>query len=132
VAPPCQPLQNQNRLGAPVEQRGNGPYVFTFNGKRPAQFGRGKRAFTKDCALPDWRLHDVRRTARTLLSRSGVSPDVAERCLGHSLGTIRGIYDRHGFEHEMLLAFEALATLLNRIVNPTPANVVTPLRRARR
>jgi integrase len=107
-----------------------GPYVFTFNGNRPAQFGRGKRAFTKDCALPDWRLHDVRRTARTLLSRAGINADVAERCLGHSLGTIRAIYDRHGFENEMLLAFEALATLLDRIVNPpADADVVTPLRR---
>ena len=44
--------------------------------------------------------------ARTLLSRAGVNPDVAERCLGHSLGSIRAIYDRHGFENEMLHAFE--------------------------
>ena len=60
-----------------------GNYVFTFNGQRPVSFGRGKRVFTKTCDLPNWRLHDVRRTSRTLLSRAGVNPDVAERCLGH-------------------------------------------------
>jgi integrase len=105
-----------------------GTYVFSFNGQRPMSFGRGKRAFTKDCALPDWKLHDVRRTARTLLSRAGVNPDIAERCLGHSRGTIRAIYDRHGFENEMLHAFEALAAEIELIINP-PANVVTPMRR---
>jgi integrase len=107
-----------------------GNYVFTFNGQRPMSFGRGKRAFTKTCDLPNWRLHDVRRTSRTLLSRAGVNPDVAERCLGHSLGSIRAIYDRHGFENEMRHAFERLAAQIDRIVNP-PANVVTPLRRKR-
>lgn len=108
-----------------------GNYVFTFNGQRPMSFGRGKRAFTKTCDLPTWRLHDVRRTARTLLSRAGVNPDIAERCLGHSRGTIRAIYDRHGFENEMAHAFEALSSQIDRIVNP-PANVVTSLRRTAR
>ena len=108
-------VEAQPRLGA---------YVFTFNGQRPISFGRGKRAFTKDCALPDWKLHDLRRTARTLLSRAGVNPDVAERCLGHSLGSIRSIYDRHGFENEMAHAFEALSALIGRIVNPTDTKIV--------
>ena len=107
-----------------------GDYVFSFNGRRPISFGRCKREFTEKCGVPDWRLHDLRRTARTLMSWAGVNPDVAERCLGHSLGTIRGIYDRHGFENEMLHAFEALARLINHIVHP--ADNVTPLRREKR
>jgi integrase len=77
-----------------------------------------------------WRVHDLRRTARTLLSRAGINSDVAERCLGHTIGGVRGIYDRHAFENEMLHAFEALAAQIDRIVNP-PANIVTPLRRKR-
>lgn len=30
-----------------------------------------------------WKLRDLRRTARSIMSRSGVLPDIAERVLGH-------------------------------------------------
>src|SRR5262249_22934421 len=69
------------------------------------------------------RLHDLRRTARTLLSRSGIASDIAERCLGHVIGGVRGIYDRHEYHEEKRRAFEALAGLVERIVAPQ-ANVV--------
>jgi integrase len=110
------------------------PYVFTFNGKKPISFGRCKRDFEAKCGITaDWRLHDLRRTARTLLSRAGVNSDIAERCLGHSLGGVRGIYDRHGFHAEMSHAFEALSSEIQRIVNPPPdANKVVPIKGARR
>jgi integrase len=68
--------------------------------------------------LSGYRLHDLRRTSRSLLSRAGVNPDIAERCLGHALPTIRATYDRHRYLDEMAHAFEALAALIERIVNP--------------
>jgi hypothetical protein len=49
------------------------------------------------------------------MSRIGISPDVAERCLGHVIPGMRGIYDRHRFTVEMTEAFEALAAELARI-----------------
>lgn len=104
-----------------------GDYIFTFNGKRPISFGKTKSELAKRVSIADWRLHDLRRTSRTLLSRAGVDPDIAERCLGHSRGTIRAIYDRHSFEPEMRIAFEKLSALIDRIINP-PAGVVTPIR----
>jgi hypothetical protein len=58
-----------------------------------------------------------------LLSRAGVSPDVAERCLAHAIGGVRGVYDRHAYLDEKRQAFEALARLVQRIVDPQ-ANVV--------
>jgi integrase len=102
-------------------------FVFT-NGHRPLGFSLQKKNFDIACGVRDWRLHDLRRTAKTLLSRAGVSPDVAERCLGHAVGGVRGVYDRHSFEPEMAHAFEALAAQIERIINP-PAGVVTPLRK---
>jgi integrase len=82
--------------------------------------------------LPNWTLHDLRRTARSLMSRAGVNADVAERCLAHTIGGVRGVYDRYAYRDEKAHAFEALATLIDRIVNP-PADNVTSLdeRRAR-
>jgi integrase len=94
-------------------------FVFTTDGRRPVSgFSTFKLKFDIACGVKDWRLHDLRRTARSLMSRAGVQPDVAERCLGHVIPGVRGIYDRHKFLEEMRHAFEALAAQLERIVNP--------------
>jgi integrase len=78
--------------------------------------------------LDRWTIHDLRRTARSLMTRAGVSPDHAERALGHVIGGVRGVYDRHDYFNEKRQAFEALAAHVGRILNPQP-NVV-PMRRA--
>jgi integrase len=65
-----------------------------------------------------WTIHDLRRTARSLMSRAGVNADIAERCLGHVIGGVRGIYDRHEYLEEKRRAFETLAAQIERIVNP--------------
>jgi integrase len=101
-------------------------FVFT-NGDRPLGFSRQKRNFDAACGVTGWWLHDLRRTARTLMSRAGVNADVAERCLGHVIHGVRAVYDRHSFEPEMAAAFEKLATQIERIVNPT--DNVTPMRK---
>jgi integrase len=41
--------------------------------------------------MPHWQLHDLRRTARSLMSRAGVRPDIAERVLGHAIASTTGI-----------------------------------------
>jgi integrase len=71
-----------------------------------------------------WTLHDLRRTARSLMSRAGIPSDHAERCLGHVIGGVRGVYDRHEYHTEKQQAFEALAALIERIVSGTQAGVV--------
>ncbi len=73
---------------------------------------------------PNWTLHDLRRTARSLMSRAGVPSDHAERCLGHVIGGVRGVYDKYEYLPEKRRAFEALAALIERIVNPPAGNVV--------
>jgi hypothetical protein len=62
------------------------------------------------------------------MSRAGVASDYAERCLGHVIGGVRGVYDRHEYLEEKRLAFEALASLVDRIVNPSAQTNVVPLR----
>jgi integrase len=100
------------------------PYVFTNDGRSPISgFSTCKKAFDQLCGVTGWRLHDLRRTARSLMSRAGINPDHAERCLGHVIAGVRGTYDRHTYQAEMLRAFEALAQQIDRIVNPTD-NVV--------
>lgn len=78
--------------------------------------------------LARWTPHDLRRTARSLMSRAGVVSDPAELCLGHVLVGVRGTYDRHEYYDEKKDAFERLAAVINGILNPPPANVM-PLRK---
>jgi len=95
-----------------------GEFVFSNNGRPISGFSKGKAAFDKACGITGWTLHDLRRTARSLMPRAGVNPDVAERCLGHVIPGVRGVYDRHQYRDEMAHAYEALAALIERIVNP--------------
>jgi len=86
-----------------------------------------KRKLDKTSGVSGWTLHDLRRTARSLMSRAGVNGEHAERCLGHSVGgLVRETYDRHEYLAEKRHAFEALAAQIERIVNPVE-NVV-PMR----
>ena len=73
--------------------------------------------------LNRWTVHDLRRTARSLMTQAGVLTDHAERALGHIIGGIRGVYDRHGYFEEKQRAFEALAAQIERALNPR-SNVI--------
>ena len=101
-----------------------GRHVFTFNGRKPlGGFVLPKARLDAASGVKDWTLHDLRRTARSLLSRAGIAPDVAEMCLGHVLTGVGGTYDRHAYHEEKKHAFEVLAAQIARIVDP-PDNVV--------
>jgi integrase len=112
-------------------------YVFPSRAGTPySAFGKAKAAL--DCAvfasakkqseglatpLPNWTLHDLRRTAKTLMVRAGVRPDISERVLGHAIAGVEGTYDRHSYADEKREALEMLAAMIERILKPVPANV---------
>jgi integrase len=97
----------------------NGEFVFTKNGHQAmGGYERHKQAIDEASGVSGWVIHDLRRTARSLLSRAGVPSDHAERCLGHVIPGVRGVYDRHEYFEEKARAFEALAGQVQRIINP--------------
>jgi integrase len=94
-------------------------FVFSNDGKRAlSDFARGKARLDARSGIGGWRLHDLRRTARSLMSRAGVNADHAEQCLGHIIGGVRGRYDRHSYYIEKKRAFEELAAQIERILRP--------------
>lgn len=117
----------------PVTSRNR--YVFSTTGGAAPFSGFSKAKIALDAAIasarktakqkpmPAWRLHDLRRTARSLMARAGVHADVAERVLGHLQPGVKGIYDRHAYLDEKRLALEKLNGLIDLILNPA-ANVV--------
>jgi integrase len=107
-----------------------GKFVFSVRGGGPLGGISGhKEKLDAASGTSDWRIHDLRRTARSLMSRAGVPTDHAERCLGHVIGGVRGTYDRHEYYEEKRRAFEMLAQQIDLILNPK-ANVVVGLRGA--
>jgi integrase len=106
-----------------------GDLVFTVDGKNPVtSFARQKETLDKTAGVTGWVTHDLRRTARSLLSRAGVPREHSERCLGHAIGGVEGTYDRHRYIEEMAVAYERLASLIETIVHPQE-NVVAMQRR---
>ena len=97
------------------------PFVFAGRGQRHmSASGMFKAKFDAKLPsdMPNWRLHDLRRTARSLMSRAGVSSEHAERVMGHSIGGVEGIYDRHAYFDEKSAALAKLANLIDSIVHP--------------
>jgi len=111
------------------------PFVFAGRGKAFNHFSQGVdelRAKLPE-GMPRWTLHDLRRTARSLMARADVRPDVAERVLGHVIRGVEGIYDRHQYADQKADALQRLAALIETIINPPKGNVVAlPKRRRRR
>ncbi len=116
-------------------------FVFPSRAKTPySGFGKSKAALDKAVLatmkkqakkgakvtpIPNWTLHDLRRTGKTLMVRAGVRPDISERVLGHVIAGVEGTYDRHSYADEKRDALERLAAMIERILNPLPSNVET-------
>jgi integrase len=100
------------------------PYVFGGHNGPYTAMSKRKPKLDAKLGFSDWVFHDLRRTARSLMSRAGVRPDIAERTLGHKIKGVEGVYDQHPYADEKAAALAALAALVERIVTPPAGNVV--------
>lgn len=84
--------------------------------QRPADKRMKNRAKSTEALLLDagpWTLHDLRRTAATILARLGFSTDVIDECLNHKLQSkVARIYIRDRREADQQRAFDALGAHL--------------------
>jgi integrase len=111
--------------------------VFTFDGKVPVvSFSRFKKVLDKKMAaiaghpIKPWRLHDLRRTASTIMNESpedgglGVAPHVVEAVLNHAKVGIAGTYNRARYLSEKRAALARWAAFVEGLVSGRAANVV--------
>ncbi len=84
-----------------------------------AKVGHGIEPFT---------IHDMRRTAKTLLASLGVQPHISERCLNHKIKGVEGIYDGYDYFEERKKALNALSDLLVELENCALDKVI-PIKR---
>jgi integrase len=113
------------------------PYVFavshgrkrchlTYSSKRKTAIDR--RLGQIASGMKPWRVHDLRRTARTLMTQAGVSTEIAERVLGHKQADVEEIYNRYRYVREKGIALAKLASLIEATVHPRE-NVVSMARK---
>jgi integrase len=91
--------------------------IFETRKKAASQAGNDT---SKIKPLPDWRLHDLRRTAATVMAdRLGVLPHIVEAILNHVSGHragVAGVYNRARYEAEMRKALEQWSQQIEGIV----------------
>lgn len=81
--------------------------------------------------VPNFTIHDFRRTARTHLAALGVDPHIAERCLNHKLKGVEGIYNRHDYFDERKKALNEWARLLAELEEGRPDYNVLPMKKSK-
>ena len=78
--------------------------------------------------VPNFTIHDFRRTARSHLAALGVDPVIAERCLNHKIKGVEGIYNRYQYFEERKQALTVWAELLTTLEKGNNYNV-EPIRK---
>ena len=87
-------------------------FVLTTDGKAAASnYSKNRRRLDARLSpdMPQWVLHDLRRTAASGMARLGISLPIIEKILNHSSGSfggIVGVYQRHDFADEKRRALE--------------------------
>lgn len=65
--------------------------------------------------VPAFTIHDLRRTASTLLHESGWPSDVVEKALNHTIGGVRGIYNRAEYAPQRLEMLQFWADFIEQL-----------------
>ncbi|MGO4909519.1 tyrosine-type recombinase/integrase [Pseudorhodobacter sp. W20_MBD10_FR17] len=127
-----------------IPKIGRGKLLFTTTGETPVSgFTRAKtklvslmtEAANRNAAegdepvvIPQFTLHDLRRTAATGMAALRFAPHVVEAVLNHKSGTRRGIasvYNRHDHLDEKREALTGWGRYVFELVNGTPTNVIS-------
>jgi len=72
-----------------------------------------------------WRLHDLRRTAATMMAELGVLPHIVEAILNHVSGHkagVAGIYNRARYENDRRAALQLWANKVDEITGASSTN----------
>ncbi len=99
-------------------QKLTGGFVFGVgsDGRKPfAGASNGMEGLRRDLGQPDWRLHDLRRTAVTLAQRQGCNLDAVRALTQHKPSGVIGVYARHAFEDEKRLVVGLIAQEVRRL-----------------
>jgi integrase len=79
----------------------------------------------KASGISDLRMHDLRKTCRTAMSKCGISDDIAGLAIGHSRQGLNAIYNEDPAWAERCAAFHKVATYIEALVGTDSRNSVS-------
>ena len=104
----------------------------TSNGAQSGHAASTKEARKKiqtESGIEGWTAHDLRRTARTLMSRLNIKAIVREKVLNHAQNGVQSVYDRYDYLQEKADALNKLANEIDRILGIKHDEKVVPLQK---
>jgi integrase len=66
--------------------------------------------------IPAFTIHDLRRTASTLLHENGWASDVVEKALNHTIGGVRGVYNRAEYAQQRIEMLQFWADFIEQLM----------------
>ena len=109
------------------------PWVFPgLLGNGPLNPRSVSQAIIKNRAefgIDHWTVHDLRRTAATLMTSLGIPRLTVSKVLNHSEGGATKIYDRHAYDAEKRQALETWSRKLESILTGKTAKIVNLIRK---
>jgi integrase len=126
------PLTTAVRAVLSTQPRTTSPLVFPCRGGgRMAGWSKLVPRAQRESGV-DFRLHDLRRTARTIMSRCGVAEDIAELAIGHLRRGLVRTYNKDSAWEARVDAFERVGDHVAKIVampdNAAPSAIALPAR----
>lgn len=116
-------IQEQEELQKII---GKSAFVFTCTGKPFSGWSRSKQRLNSRAKIPDWRLHDLRRTMVTGMNEMGIQPNIVEAIVNHVSGYragVAGVYNRALYLDERRRALDAWALhVLTMAAEQKPGN----------
>lgn len=96
-------------------------YVFPSNyntskGGHTTTTKKARDAVQAASGVTGWTAHDLRRTARTIMSRLQIKQHVRERVLNHSQQGVVGVYDQYDYLQEKADALDKLEREIMQII----------------
>jgi len=104
-------------------------FVFEAHQRRAGAGARGKRQQAIAAAtfgVEDFRGHDLRRTAASIMAAGGVPRLTIKKILNHVEHDVTAVYDRHSYDPEKRAALDWWAVKLMAIVEHTDVAKVVP------
>jgi integrase len=105
-----------------VRKRASGPWVFpSRTTDRPIENPqKAAERLRERSKVADLRLHDLRRTAASLMTGMGISRLTVKKILNHAERDVTAVYDRHSYDPEKRTALDAWGRRLDALVSDTP------------
>jgi len=99
--------------------KGEGLLFGNTKGTSFSGWSKAKIRIDKNVKIPDWTIHDIRRTFSTIHAELGTPVHVTEKLLAHSSGTISGVaavYNRHTYLKEMRDAVAKYEKFISKLI----------------